>query len=100
MDVVKHLLSKGADDYEDLLRFASKKQQFDIMKFALDKLRMEGFNLNSFVGRLILRSAIRNGHIKVIKFLIENGMVISRNDALYARDIEKLQVAKYLEDFL
>lgn len=48
-----------------------------------------------------LSTAVRNGHIDIVKFLIEHGIDISRcndEDFLYAAEYGYLEIVKYLDD--
>ena len=78
------------------------------MKYALDELRKQGFNINSNTGAIALQNAISNGYFDAVKLLMENGMRISQKDIKNAKEMRRYgrsvarqhDIAGYLEKFL
>ena len=68
---VKLLVSKGADDLNMALRYASENGHLEIVKLLLDK----GADINSQnkFGYTALSSALKNGHSEVAEFLKSKG---------------------------
>ena len=69
------------------------------MKFALDLLKSQGWNINPN-GYSILYRAILNEQFAAIDFLVQNGLIIDRDDIQYAENIKKYEVARYLQNFM
>ena len=99
VNTVKYLISKGATDYKNLLGYAAFGGNIEVMKFALDLLKFEGWNINPN-GYSILRRAILNEQFAAIDFLVQNGLIIDRDDIQYSENVKKYEVAKYLQNFL
>ena len=69
------------------------------MKFAIDALKLEGWDINQ-IARQTIYKAIDNDNIKAIEFLVQNGLIIRREDIQYALDRNKYHVAEYLNQFM
>ena len=65
---IEYLISKGADDYNSLLRGAADANNVDIIKKYLPKA-----DKNTYSYFWILDSSVKNEHIEVIKLLISEG---------------------------
>ena len=100
LDTVKHLISKGAHHYEVIFSGAASGGKIDIMKFALNNLKEEGFDINVYTGHQAMTNAIFYGHISAIDFLIENGMTIDTKFVKYAETLGKYDIAEYLRKFV
>ncbi len=93
LDVVKYLVSKGANIYEDnVLRMASGNGRLEIVQYLVSI----GANVNSDDA---VQWALDNGHLEVVKYLVSMGANIpNRDDALqWASNIGHLHVVQYLQ---
>ena len=99
IDVVKYLISKGATHYGFLLHGAILGEKLEIMKFAIDTLKLKGWDINH-ISRQTIYKAIDNDNIKAIDLLVKNGLIIRREDLEYALDRKKYHIADYLNQFM
>ena len=100
LNTVNYLISKGAKDYDYLFDSAAMGGNVEIMKFASDILKSEGWNINSTSSRTSLFHAINNERIEAINFLIQNGLIIRPEHIEYAEYKKKYDIAEYLKQFV
>ena len=100
LNTVKYLISKGAKIRGYLLEAASVGGKIDTMNFALDDLRLDGFDINAYHGRTSLQNAISSGNLEAVKFLVDNGIEIVPYNIEYAESKGQHDVVEYLKKFI
>jgi ankyrin repeat protein len=74
IEVINVLISKGADvhaENDEAIRVASRRGQIKVVKLLIKA--GANVNINKYGNKTPLQEAVWNGHIKLAKFLIENG---------------------------
>lgn len=90
MEIINLMLSKGANNYNEVLYTAAKRGYINIVKLMLS---MGVNNLNN-----ALEGAAKNGHLDIVKLLLEKGATNFRYALALAADRGRLDIMKLLID--
>ena len=100
LNTVKYLMGRRAEITSSFLQSAIFGGKNDAIKFALDILRPHGLDINDYSVQIATQVAIMNGHLNTVKFLVDNGFIITQEHLNYAVKYNKPEITEYLKQFL
>ena len=100
LDTVRYLMGRRAEITPSVLQYAASGGKIDAMKFALDILRPQGFDINRYSTQIALQLAIIHEHLNAVKFLVDNGFIVRQEHIDLAVKYNKPEITKYLKQFV
>ncbi|MCB0390287.1 MAG: ankyrin repeat domain-containing protein [Bdellovibrionales bacterium] len=98
LNFLKFMISRGATerDFGYVYTYACENKHLDIVSYMFKNAS----NDIPFEGDSCLYSAIKNGDINMIKYLIENGQKVTEGNINFANEAQQVEVVNYLNQAL